>query len=53
LMLWYLSLMTAMRASAASTIPLNAENASELRCSRCLDMLAAHLTIYRRRGEGR
>ena len=38
---------------AASIIPLNAENASELRCSRCLDMLAAHLTVYRRRGEGR
>lgn len=37
----------------ASAIPLNAENASELRCSRCLDMLAAHLTVYRRRGKGR
>lgn len=37
---------------AASIIPLNAENASELRCSRCLDMLAAHLTVYGRRGEG-
>jgi hypothetical protein len=36
----------------AASIPLNAENASELRCSRCLDMLAAHLTVYRRRGEG-
>src|SRR6266571_1073250 len=38
---------------AATTIPLNAQNASDLRCSRCLDMLAAHLTVYRRRGEGR
>ena len=33
---------------AATTITLNAENASELRCSRCLDMLADHLAAYRR-----
>ena len=38
---------------AATTIPVNAQTVSDLRCSRCLDMLAASLTVYSRRGEGR
>ena len=34
---------------AANIITPNAQTASDLRCSRCLDMLAAHLAVYRRR----
>lgn len=32
----------------AKTITLHAANVSELRCSKCLDTLAAHLIAYRR-----
>jgi hypothetical protein len=31
----------------ANTITLPATNVSELRCSKCMDMLAAHLSKYR------
>ena len=32
----------------ANTVTLQAANVSELRCSKCLDTLAAHLIAYRR-----
>ncbi len=34
----------------ANTITLHAANVSELRCSKCLDTLAAHLIRYRKMG---